>query len=336
MTTRFGDAMFALMTQLIITNGDGAADLLGEAGKTGTILPWRDVLHEGPIVGGTIEDCSARRAAYLAERFALDPAAVAAELAARDAILRDHAAYERIELWFEHDLYDQLQLVQVLSFFADEDRQDGIVLVQADDFLGRQSAGTILRFADRARPVGPDELDLADFLWADLAMPLPEPAMRRLDEPTDALPFLAPAIHRFLEELPSPRNGLNRTEMSALSGLTEGPQSAIDLFRRTIAAEEAAFMGDMSFFLMLHDLADAETPLIAGLDYLSSPTSDEVRYGRPLSLTEAGLAVVSNEADHVRLNGVDRWWAGTQLKGRTTWRYDRDAMTLISPQASAA
>ena len=46
--------------------------------------------------------------------------------------------------------------------------------------------------------------------------------------------------------------------------------------------------------------------------------------------------MLAGEADHVRLNGVDRWWAGTRLKGRTTWRYDRDAMRLISPQASAA
>lgn len=336
MTSCVGDAIFPEMTQLIITNGDTAADLLAAAGKTGTILPWRDVLHDGPIVRGRLEECSAVRASFLAERFGLDPLEVAAEFAARDAILRDHAAYDLVELWFEHDLYDQLQLIQILSFFADADRNEGLQLVQADDFLGRQSAGTILRFADHARPLGVDDLDLADFLWADLAMPTPEPVMRRLDEPTDALPFAAPALHRFLEELPSPRSGLGRTEATALSGLTDAPQSAIDLFRRTLTAEEAAFMGDMSFFLMLHDLADAETPLIAGLDLLSSPVEDTERYGRPLSLTEAGRAVLAGDADFVRLNGVDRWWAGTRLKGRTTWRYDRDALRLISPQASAA
>jgi hypothetical protein len=324
------------MTSLIITNGDSAAELLAAAGKEGTILPWRDVLHEGPIVGGGLAACSAVRAPYLAERFALDPAGVAAEFAGRDAILRDHAAFDEIELWFEHDLYDQLQLIQILSFFADEGRHDGLLLVQADDFLGRQTTETVLRFADGARAVSEENLDHADHIWADLAMPTPEPAMRRLDEPPDGLPFAIPALHRFLEELPSPRNGLCRTEATALSGLTDGPRSAIDLFRRTIAAEEAAFMGDMSFFLMLHDLADAETPLIAGLELLSSPVGDAERYRRPLSLTEAGRAVLAVEADHVRLNGVDRWWAGTRLKGRTTWRYDRDSMTLISPQASAA
>jgi len=335
-TSRAGIAIFRQMTELIITNGDTAADLLAAAGRTGTILPWRDVLHDGPIVGGGLEQSSALRAAFLADRFGLDAAEVAAEFAARDAILRRHAEFDTVEFWFEHDLYDQLQLIQVLSFFSDESRTEGLILVQADDFLGRQTAETILRFADRARTLGVDDLDLADLLFADLAMPTPEPIIRRLDEPADALPFAAPAMHRFLEELPSPQSGLGRTEATALSGLTEGPQSAIDLFRRTIAAEEAAFMGDMSFFLMLHDLADAETPMIAGLELLSSPVDDATRYGRPLSLTDAGRAVLAGDEDFVRLNGIDRWWAGTRLKGRTTWRYDREALRLISPQASAA
>ena len=324
------------MTSLIITNGDSAAQLLAEAGKEGTILPWRDVLHEGPIVGGRLEESSAVRAAFLAGRFAIDPGAVAAEFAERDAIMRGHAAYDEVELWFEHDLYDQLQLIQILSFFADERRLNGVSLVQADQFLGQQSADTILRFAERRRRVSEDDLDLGDFLWADLAMPTPEATMRRLDEPADTLPFLMPALHRFLEELPSPRNGLGRTEATALSALTDGPRTAIDLFRQTIAAEEAAFMGDMSFFQMLHDLAGAETPLIAGLDRLSSAAGGAERYRRPLSLTETGRAVVAGDVDHARLNGTDRWWAGTRLKGRTIWRYDRDLKALISPQASAA
>ncbi|HET7715132.1 MAG TPA: hypothetical protein VFK86_05855 [Bauldia sp.] len=324
------------MALLTITNGDSASDLLTAAGQGGSMLPWRDVLHEGPIVSGALEESSAVRSAYLAGRFGLDAVEVAAEFAARDAVLRDHAAFDMIELWFEHDLYDQLQLIQILSFFADVDRRAGVLLVQANDFLGQQSADSILRFRQRARPVTEDDLDTADLLWADLSMPTPESTVRRLEEPMDHLPFIGPAIQRFLEELPSPRNGLGRTEATALSGLTEGPRSAIDLFRLTIAAEEAAFMGDMSFFRMLHDLADAETPLISGLDRPTSTANEGVRYGRPLSLTETGRAVLAGDADHVRLNGIDRWWGGTRLKGRTTWRYDRDQLTLISPQASAA
>ncbi|MBN9021278.1 MAG: hypothetical protein J0H08_04120 [Rhizobiales bacterium] len=322
------------MTRLIITNGDTAGELLAAAGVDADILPWRDVLHEGPIVGGGLDHSTAVRSAFLAGRFGMEPGEIAAEFAERDAVLRNHAAYETVELWFEHDLYDQLQLLQVLSFFADAGRSEGLRLVQADDYLGAQTPETILRFAERARSLDEDALDFADMLWADLAMPTPEAVVRRIEEPDEALPFAAPAMHRFLDELPAPDNGLGRTEAAALSRLTEATQSAIDLFRRTTAAEDAAFMGDLSFFLMLHDLADCPAPLIAGLAPLED--EDAERYARPLSLTAAGRAVLAAEDDHVRLNGIDRWWAGTRLKGRTTWRYDRKLMTLVSPQASAA
>ncbi len=334
MTSAPGDAILRAMARLIITNGDSAGDLLAAAGVDGDILPWRDVLHEGPVVPGTLEHSTAVRSAFLAGRFGIEPGEIAAEFAERDAVLRNHAAYESVELWFEHDLYDQLQLIQLLSFFADESRTEGLRLIQADDYLGAQTAETILRFADRARALDEEALDFADMLWADLAMPTPEAVVRRIEEPEDALPFVAPAMHRFLDELPAPDNGLGRTEAAALSRLTDGPQSAIDLLRRITAAEDAAFMGDLSFFLMLHDLADCPAPLIAGL--VPAEDEDQERYGRPLSLTEAGRAVIAAEEDQVRLNGIDRWWAGTRLKGRTTWRYDRKLMTLVSPQASAA
>src|SRR5664279_1697623 len=100
------------MANLILTNGDGAAELLRLAGRTATILPWRDVLHEGPIVGGALETCSAERVAYLARRFRIEPDEIATDFAERDRIVRAHADFDSIELWFEHDLYDQLQLLQ--------------------------------------------------------------------------------------------------------------------------------------------------------------------------------------------------------------------------------
>src|SRR4029077_15612906 len=119
------------MAELIITNGDAAGDLLAAAGKSGRILPWRDVLHEGPILAD-LAACTRARIPYLSGRFALDEADIAAEFAARDAIIAAHAGFDRVELWFEHDLFDQLQLLQILAFFAESGRREGLILVQAD------------------------------------------------------------------------------------------------------------------------------------------------------------------------------------------------------------
>lgn len=326
--------MIAAMADLIITNGDSAGYGLRDAGKAGLILPWRDVLHEGPIVGGPIEACSAERVAYLARRFRIPVEQIAAEFAERDAIMRKHADFDRIELWFEHDLYDQLQLIQILAFLADVNRRDGVVLVQADDFLGTQRPDTILRFAERQRAVTADDLALGAELWSKLAEPTPEAIASRVEGLDGRLPFARPALFRFLEELPSPGNGLSRTEQAILAGIAGGTANPVRLFPEVIGGEEAAFMGDSSFFHILDDLASCDVPLIAGLAPAFDGEEDAERFREAeLELTMAGDEVLAGAEDHVALSGLDRWWAGTRLHGRDVWRYDRGERRLVAPNS---
>src|SRR5260221_94261 len=248
------------MAELIITNGDSAADLLRMAGRTGTILPWRDVLHEGPIVGGPIEECSRQRVTYLASRFGIDPADVEAEFAERDTVMRTHADFDDIELWFEHDLYDQIQLVQALAFFASVGRTAGVTLVQADDFLGAQRPDTILRFAGQARPVTNADLDLATAVWNDVTAPTPQRVGARIEVLDPRLPFLKQALLRFLQELPAPGTGLGRTEETILTEIAGGTTAPVRLFHQVIRQEGAAFIGDWSFLHILDDLASCDLP----------------------------------------------------------------------------
>ena len=347
----------------MITNGDSAGYSLRDAGKAGVILPWRDVLHEGPIVAGPIEACSAERAPYLARRFRIPTDQIVTEFAERDTIVRSHADFDRIELWFEHDLYDQLQLIQILAFLADVNRSEGVVLVQADDFLGPQRPDTILRFAENARAVTADDLALAAAVWADIASPTPEAIAARAILPSDddtggdgsvILPreagevaprigdgggaldsqfhFLRPALLRFLAELPAPGSGLGRTEAAILTGIAGGTASPMRLFHQVIVQEEAAFMGDSSFYGLLDDLASCDIPLIAGLAPPAAAEDDRERLeDAALELTMAGDDVLAGEADHVAMSGVDRWWGGTRLTGRDVWRYDREARLLRPP-----
>jgi hypothetical protein len=324
------------MAELIITNGDSAADLLRAAGKEATMLPWRDVLHEGPIVAGPLETSTRERVGYLARRFRLPLEAITAEFAERDAIVRGHADFERIALWFEHDLYDQLQLVQVLAVLADEKRSEGVILVQADDFLGAQRPDTILRFEGQARPVTAADLAVGASVWNDLAAPTPEAVVARIESPDARLPFLKGALLRFLEELPAPVTGLGRTESAILSGVDAGAHAPMRLFHQTLQEEEAAFMGDMSFFRLLDDLASCDVPLIAGLAPSADGEDDAERFAdADLELTMAGEDVLVGKADHVALSGVDRWWGGTRLLGRDVWRYDRSSRQLMATRSEA-
>src|SRR5688572_5795455 len=106
---------------LHVTNGDCAADRIARAGFGGEILPWRDVLHEGPVPAN-LDDAGlrVRRAEFLGGP---EPAAV--ESALRDLEERDARlavpSRDEIVLWFEPDLYDQLQLLQVLDRLSRDD-----------------------------------------------------------------------------------------------------------------------------------------------------------------------------------------------------------------------
>ena len=95
---------------LIITNGDDAVARMREAGIGSEILPWRDILHEGPVPPSlSLEELSAVRAQFLAQRGWLPEEELHAAFRSRDAMIRRHGEFESVVLWFEHDLYDQLQ-----------------------------------------------------------------------------------------------------------------------------------------------------------------------------------------------------------------------------------
>ena len=54
---------------LNITNGDSAVNIMKQAGVPGAFLPWRDVLHDGPVPAGlSLEDLSMVRASFIANR----------------------------------------------------------------------------------------------------------------------------------------------------------------------------------------------------------------------------------------------------------------------------
>ncbi|MCW5696597.1 MAG: DUF1835 domain-containing protein [Bauldia sp.] len=327
------------MTELILTNGDSAAELLAAAGLRGRIVPWRDVLHEGPLKPGmSLEQQSDVRSEYLAARFGLPYADVRADMLARDAILRNHHIFERITIWLEHDLYDQLQLLQILAFFDRERRIDGLVLVQADDFLGAQRPESILRFAERAVPVTRAMVDTAGRFWAALTEPTPPPLVRAMGTlPTEAFPFLWLALERMLAELPAPGTGLSRSERTLLAALADAPATPRQLFTALLASEEAAFMGDWSAFRILDDFNAAPQPLVGGLPGPYPCTGAEAAIERyvtaTVAITPLGRRVLASEIDAIATNGIDRWWGGTHLAGKDCWRWDAGARRLVPPAA---
>ncbi|MBL4757694.1 MAG: DUF1835 domain-containing protein [Rhizobiales bacterium] len=324
------------MTSLIITNGDSAADLLNAAGKQGVIEPWRDCLHLGPVPA-TDSDADLRniRAAYLADMSDRDKAEILTELEARDGLFEMHKKFDTIELWFEHDLFDQLQLIQILDMLAIHGRLENVFLVQAETYLGMKTPDNILDLADLTQPVSKTMVADARGVWAAFRESDPKDFAACFQLKYPEMPHLRLAIGRMLEELPG-IDGLNRTERQILFSIQRGVTRPGPLFARTMAMEEGAFWGDTGFFALLSKLATGTIPLFNGLSEPFTPSlleDDERRktfITSEIELTDAGEAVLAGDKDHADINQIDTWIGGTHVTNDNLWRWDPAKRTLTT------
>ena len=312
---------------LHITNGDSAVPGIEATGVGGDVIPWRDALHEGPLRADAGDDeLRAVRARFLADHGWGEAEAIEAGMRARDERLAAaRRTGEPIVLWFEHDLYDQLQLLQIL------DAVDGAAAVEAilpDRFLGAMDVDELAALWDERAPVRRDQVALARLAWEAVRAPDPTAIHALLDTHTAALPHLAPALRRLLEELPATGDGLSRTERQALDALAAGARSPHEVFLATQRAEEAAFLGDTWLWERLYDLGQGDRRLVqtsAG-EPLGPPPPRPGSDGFTaveLELTDTGRAVLAGEADRAALVPLDRWVGGIRLRGpEPAWRFD--------------
>ena len=208
------------MEELIITNGDSTVDLMHRAGFVTEAIAWRDVLHDGPVPHLPPKQLSEVRAAFLTTFASQSAREIAASMQDRDARLETAIDRRPITLWFEHDLYDQLQLIQILQRF--NDRQIGdLGLVQADDFLGHMAPQTIGAMRPKRRSVRRAEIEYASAVWTAFTAPQPEDLNQFIGKPA-LLTHMPPAIRRLGEEFPDARTGLTLTQAQALRTLSEG------------------------------------------------------------------------------------------------------------------
>lgn len=322
---------------LIITNGDSAGELLRKAISNTEVMPWRDVLHDGPVpLTDDHEELSEIRADYLADKGWGDHDSLREGFRARDRGLAHNAIFEKVILWFEHDLYDQLQLIQVLNWFKDHPREaDGLALVQTDEFLGAQTPETIGKFASLEQPVGPEQAALADKAWSAFRQPTPQAWAALLDDDLTPLPHLRAAVLRMLQELPDTRDGLSRTERGILIAINDGVDEPRHLFGAVQRQEDAAFMGDWSFWDRLDALARQPASLIEGLSGRFAPhmNAEEMRdyFESTLTLTSFGLQVLGGGADYASEAAIDHWFGGTHLTNDALWRWDDENRQLVPP-----
>ena len=297
---------------LHITNGDSVVHGFREGNIPGTYLPWRDVLHDGAVPQrDTLEALSDVRASELTRLgFGNDDdlRAMRAGFAERDRTLASFRDHEEVVLWFEHDLYDQLQLLQILDWFARQDLgPTRLTMIQIGSHpevtpfhgLGQLNGAQLTALLPTRRPVTTRQLEIGREAWAAFCSPEPSALSPFAERSEAAMPFLQPALRRWLEEFPSERDRLSRMEREILTAAGEGAKKrgrlCVDVWRL-----EAWPWGDLSVCLRIDGLAAGPQP---ALD----------RDGDVLALNDYGRALLAGDASAVRSRTVDTWLGGVHV-----------------------
>jgi DNA-binding transcriptional MerR regulator len=309
---------------LHVTNGESAGNTLRQTGLGGAVLSWQDVLHEGPVPAGPRPELLRARADFLAACGWGSRRAILGSLERRDLQLVEALrAGRQIVLWFEHDLYDQLQLLDALALAAP--LGGALELIVVGSFLGPLTAEELAKLWPERSAATPEALELATAVWSAFRAPEPSALAGWAVRDTSELPFLGPALLRLLEELPAPGDGLSGTERRALQAIAAGAGTPAAAFVAAQRLEDAVFLGDAWFYRTLAGLAGLVDPLPA-----PPPLSDPNEFIRlPLRLTGDGERALAGELDRVELLGVDRWVGGTHVTPDSLWRWDPAARALV-------
>ena len=317
---------------LHIVNGDCAVEALRESGIEGGFLSWIDVLHDGPVPAGlSLEELSEVRADFIADCDWAVLEKVKAAFQKRDLVFNECHVYDEVVLWNSFELFDQLQIMQLLDAFAQtREKYQHLSIIFIDDYLGRASIESLPGWFEKRKPVSDTQLLLGQLGWRAFTAQTPALMFELVQQDTSALPFLQSGLFRLFEEFPAEGSGLSRTERCILEQVRSGVSRLVDLFPAVQAEEPVNFMGDWSFWKRVRELVEAPRPLlevegdIPFYEPPKDPFPDLVFRKFKVVLTGLGTDVLDNGVDWQTHNPRNFWIGGTHLHPGNDWRWNTD------------
>jgi hypothetical protein len=311
-----------------VCNGDATADALSLADLPGEIRVWADALDQGPVLPVGDAEHLQRRGEFVRSRGG-DPS----KLAEYDRQFDEAAGAEELILWFEHDLFDQLALIRLLARLARRGLPQQLTIVSIDRHpevanflgLGQLKPEQLAELWPRRTPLSRDALDEAITAWIAVTAPDPR-ALPFLVKRIKAMPFLAGALERQLEELPDPTSGLTRTERQVLAAVARGEATAEAVMRAVQAIDPRYPLTDTVLFWTLHALG--RCGFVTGAPE-GAPTPAAIQ-AIQVGVTPRGREALAGAIDRVAEHGIDDWRGGVRLSGKgPVWRWDGAQRKLL-------
>jgi hypothetical protein len=254
-----------MATTLHILNGDSTLWSLDKAGIDGERLVWRDVLCEGPVLSDFASpDFWQKRTVFMSEFFGVEPQGFKTKCIDEFDKIKSISRYDKLVLWFEYDLFCQVNMLGILHFLAKPEYQKmkiSLICVGSEKgnkklvALGDIAPENFKSLFEKRAKLNQEDLSFASTVYLAYCNNDPQQLIIKVkDHPK--FPYLKGAIAAHFKRFVFKNSGLNEIEMAMLNFLGEGVSEAKDVIMKMLQWQKSTYygFGDSQYFIYLKRL----------------------------------------------------------------------------------
>jgi len=251
-------------TQLHITNGDNTTLALKKLKIDGDIVTWREMLCEGKTtidIGS--ESFWKSRFDFFSRNYKITKKYFINNTLKEFRNLCNHKYQEEIILWFEHDLFCQINMIAVISWLKKHRPNATIALVSPQNKTGsttflrlhKLTQKALLSFYSNRVILTRDDIGYADYIWQLYCSKSPLQLQNITIDTHTHFTYLPDAIEAHLQRFPTIKNGLNKIENTILETAGKGSYSTKKSFIRKLLHNQGIYgFGDLQYEKKITDL----------------------------------------------------------------------------------
>ena len=246
-----------MVNTLHILNGDSTFGQFKKTGIQGKTYVWREVLSEGPVQYDiSKDDFWKARKDFMTEYFESNPETYQKKVIDPFRDLESGiGAFDEIILWFEYDLFCQINMIAILSWLKDlEVGQVSLICVgKMEGYdrlvgLGEISDDEYPKLLQKRIKLNTRELTHAQDVWKTYCSPNPDDLYNFILLKMDEFQYLPNALECHLKRFPYTDTGLNEIEQKIIALVQRGITEERKIVGALLRWQEHYGFGDLQYF----------------------------------------------------------------------------------------
>jgi hypothetical protein len=310
-----------MSSQLHITNGDSFTQKLETLQLKGDIITWREMLCEGKTetnVGS--ESFWKTRFDFLHKNYKVSKSWFVEKTLKEYRSLCNHKQQDQIILWFEYDLFCQINMLAVLSWLKTYRRDAEISLVcsgnedETDKLYGLNELSNeqLLDLYKNRKVLSRSDIEYADYVWQLYCSDNPIRLENLADFNHYQFEYLGDAVKAHLKRFPSIKNGLNAIENRVLQVAVEQKPRSKKAFLGSVLQNQGLYgFGDSQYDRVITSLR----PLFTSFN--------------PVRLSKKGKEVLDQKTSYYSFIKDNEAYLGGALKYNFLYNTDSDRILKL-------